>query len=251
MRNKPSSAMLLLVPLGLLQLYVQPQTHIQDGHLIGGHALTAATFLSRKPLQFASSRTYTTRRSPIYPGSVYSTAYGLNPSFQPDYRPNIAYNTAGQNELVQPVVLAAADPTSDEGRFTEPRVFFDDDYNEVSQVRRLEEGLREERLRQNLHQHPPGTTPVRETRRYEKSVEGDLDFSEDKKLKLAGRRKRDTANNTASSSTPGTTIIQPAATMMTIYSQKIRPILKKDTSAFQKRTPFQQNSCGRRWEQQP
>lgn len=99
MRNKPSSAMLLLVPLGLLQLYVQPQTHIQDGHLIGGHALTAATFLSRKPLQFASSRTYTTRRSPIYPGSVYSTAYGLNPSFQPDYRPNIAYNTAGQNEV--------------------------------------------------------------------------------------------------------------------------------------------------------
>lgn len=37
--------------------------------------------------------------------------------------------------------------------------------------------------------------PVRETRRYEKSVEGDLDFSEDKKLKLAKRRKRDTTTD--------------------------------------------------------
>ncbi|XP_003739490.1 uncharacterized protein LOC100902109 [Galendromus occidentalis] len=102
---------------------------------------------------------------------------------QPHYVYHHSPSVYGEHDLGPGHDIAALQ--IEEGRYTSPRVFFDDDSLDASREIRLEEQLREERLRQL--QAPLGP-PLREVRRYEKSVEGDLDFSEDKKFKH--RRKR-------------------------------------------------------------
>ncbi|OQR78404.1 hypothetical protein BIW11_06435 [Tropilaelaps mercedesae] len=187
--------MALLVPLRILQLHVLPQTQFYNGHFMADHP--AHFRIVESPLQFAASPAYASAGVSVYPTSVFSTAYHSIPPYQFDYQSSLTYDTAEINDIVGHFVTEA-DPASKEGRFTKPRVFFDDDHNEDSRLKRLQEDLREERLRQNFRQHTPGEVPLRKIRRYEKSVEGDLDFSEDKELKLTKRGKRGTVTNAAS-----------------------------------------------------